>query len=108
MPRYYFNITYGDDCQPDLDGTEFNDLRQAQSEVVRTLAELARDEFPRDGDHQNIAIDLLDADRRPLLRAAISFDLERLVRTDQTAADGVGEDRLDRTARDDAGPPSRE
>jgi hypothetical protein len=72
-------------------GTELDTPDLARVDAVRMLSDMAREEFPQDGDHQQIGVDVYDSIGNCVARAAISFDLDRMDSPDRTvaaAADG--------------------
>ena len=93
MPRFFYHIRLGDRWTQDFEGTELDDVERACSEAVVTLSEIAREEFPRDGSHQNIAIHVFDEGGECVLAAAISFNAERPVDRGRNPDAGAGEDR---------------
>jgi hypothetical protein len=93
MPRFFFNIRHGQNIQPDLEGTELDSLHRARIEAITTLSEIAREEFPLDGDHQDLAIELLDEQGGRLLTASISFNVDRAALLDRNPPAREDEDR---------------
>ena len=91
VPLFYFNIWRGDAVHRDTEGTELDTPDLARLDAVRMLSDMAREEFPQDGDHQQIGVDVYDSIGNCVARAAISFDLDRMDSPDRTvaaAADG--------------------
>jgi hypothetical protein len=77
MPRYYFDTQDGDYILCDDDGVELPGLDMARAEAARTVAEMARDILPGQ-ECREIAVEVLDEARRPLFRAALWFEIEKL------------------------------
>lgn len=77
MPRYYFDMQEGDRVVPDEVGVVFPDIESARDQATRALAEIARDTFPG-ALRREIAIDVKDDTRAPLLRARLTFELRKL------------------------------
>jgi hypothetical protein len=76
MPRYYFDVRDGEKLTTDGEGLEMEGFDAARNEAVRSLPELAKDELP-DGDSREFEVVVRD-DRGPVLRASLSFAVERL------------------------------
>jgi len=79
MPRYLFDMREGDVLVPDEIGIEFDGLGTAEAEAVRALLELAHEAVPG-ATRRDIAVEVRDGDGQPVLRAALSFGVERLTR----------------------------
>ena len=77
MPRYYFDTRDGNDVLCDDEGLELPGLDIARAEAARTVAEMARDRLPGE-ECREIAVEVLDEARRPLFRAALWFEIEKL------------------------------
>ncbi|HEX2725933.1 MAG TPA: hypothetical protein VHN20_08960 [Beijerinckiaceae bacterium] len=77
MPRYYFDVCEGDHFVPDDVGLVLPNLETARDQATRALAEIARDTLPGTVQRE-IAIEVKDHARAPLLRAGLSFELRKL------------------------------
>jgi hypothetical protein len=93
VPLFYFNIRRGEAVHQDPDGTQLETPEQARNEAVQMLSDMAREEFPRDGDHQRIGVEVYDAFGRCVARAAISLDLDRMDSPGRTQDAGAGADK---------------
>jgi hypothetical protein len=62
MPRYYFDLRYGDDLAADEEEMVFATIDGAQSEAAHSLADMARDAVRRlrGGKSQFMAIEVRD------------------------------------------------
>lgn len=65
MPRYFFDIKDGQDF-PDLQGSEFADLRAARLEAVRYSGEILREMPERFWNCEEWTMNVSDARRQPL------------------------------------------
>jgi hypothetical protein len=77
MPVYYFDIRVGDSFTPDDTGFVLHDLEAAQKEAATALAEMARDVVPT-AMVREMAIEVRDEAKEPLLRTTFRFEVERL------------------------------
>ena len=77
MPRYFFDMQDGDRFVPDEVGVVFPDIESARDQATRTLAEIARDTFPGTF-RREIAVEVKDDARAPLLHARLTFELRKL------------------------------
>ena len=77
MPRYYFDVRDGEEFTPDDLGIEFDGIERARDEAARALGEIAREALPGSVARE-IAIEVRDEDKEPLLRAALRFEVQRL------------------------------
>jgi hypothetical protein len=77
MPRYYFDVHEGDHFVPDEVGLVLPNLETARDQATRALAEIARDTLPGTLQRE-IAIEVKDETKVPLLRAGLSFALRKL------------------------------
>jgi hypothetical protein len=59
----------------DDEGTELRDLGAARDEAAVAVAEMAKDSLPGQS-RQEMVIEVRDENRRPLLRAALSFEVQ--------------------------------
>ena len=73
MPRYVFDIHDLNGPERDNVGTELPDLTAARREAMRLLPNIARDEVPRDGDHQSFVVLVTDENGRPVYSATLSY-----------------------------------
>jgi hypothetical protein len=75
MPLYYFDIHDGDGCAPDEEGVELGGLRDAQTEAVRSLGDLASesDIFPH-----LMRIEVIDAQRKPVMTVSLTVEIKGL------------------------------
>ena len=76
MQRYFFNIHDGAESFVDDTGTELSDDKSARQEAIETLAQVARDELPRDGDRTDISVHVTDSDGKPLFAVRIDFHVD--------------------------------
>jgi hypothetical protein len=77
MPRYYFDVHEGDRLIPDDIGLVLPDIETARDQATRALAEMARETAPGTA-RRDIAIEVTDDARTPLLRAGLSFEMRKL------------------------------
>jgi len=75
MPRYYFDIRDNGALATDEEGLVLVDLRAAEVEAARSLADMARD-MPPGTAHHHMAIEVR-ADEGPLFNATFVFQLTR-------------------------------
>jgi hypothetical protein len=75
--RFYFDIHDGDHLNQDDTGLELDGLPSAQDEAVRAIAEIAKDALP-DGMRRDFVVEVRDGSGRKVLRAVLSFTVERL------------------------------
>ena len=81
MPRFCFNHLDGEGSYPeDDDGFEYPSTEVARREAAQALAEAAGDEL-WDNPGREIAIEVLDEDRRPLFRVAFRLEVQDLAGT---------------------------
>lgn len=73
MPRYYFDISLNDQTKQDGEGVELVDEQAARREAVLTIAEIAAEEIPRDGQLQ-IVINVRDAQGDIRFRTRVQFE----------------------------------
>jgi hypothetical protein len=79
MPRYLFDLTGGHlSGLPDKVGTELEGIEAVADEVASTLGELAKDALP-DGNRKEFKLVARDQEGTPVVRASLSFVMERLV-----------------------------
>jgi hypothetical protein len=77
MPRFYFDVRDGDKFIRDDDGLEYPDTETARDEAALALAEMAKDVLPGAAIRE-IAIEVRDEAKEPLLRAVLRFEVQRL------------------------------
>jgi hypothetical protein len=77
MPRYYFDHRDGDTLISDDEGLEFDGIKAVRDEATRALAGIAKDELPGSV-RREIAIEVRDEASRPVLRAALWFEVQTL------------------------------
>jgi hypothetical protein len=73
VPRYFFDIRQGGHVDHDDTGLELPDLHAVRREAMHALPEIARDELPRDGDCQKIALLATGEDGRPVYSATLNY-----------------------------------
>jgi hypothetical protein len=78
MPRYYFDHRDGDTLISDDEGLEFDGVEAVRNEATRALADAAKDALPGSV-RREIVIEVRDEASRPLLRAALWFEVQTLV-----------------------------
>jgi hypothetical protein len=76
MPRFYFSFREEDRFFKDREGDELADIEAARIEAMQILAEAVRDRLCRDL-RKELAIEVTDEDRRPVLVAKMSFGITR-------------------------------
>jgi hypothetical protein len=77
VPRYFFDSRDGEDFIEDDVGLEFATLEEARDEATAALADMARDVLPGSL-HRELAIEVRDGDREPLLKTCLVFEAVRL------------------------------
>ena len=80
MTRYYFDTRDGDTFIRDDEGLEFEGIEQARDEATCGLADLARFAIPGKL-RRELAVEVSDAARSPLLRASLWFEVQVLTTT---------------------------
>lgn len=93
MRRFFYHTRHGGRVYRDRDGTELESVERARHEAIVTLSEMAREEFPRDGDHQELGVEVYDEDGKCILNAEITFDVKRPVPQRRDRAERASEDR---------------
>jgi hypothetical protein len=78
MPRYYFDHRDGDTIISDDEGLEFDGVEAVRNEATKALADAAKDALPG-AVRREIVIEVRDEASRPLLRAALWFEVQTLV-----------------------------
>ena len=77
MPLFYFDVRDGHKLMRDDDGLEFPNIEAARDEATRALGELAKDVLPGRAVRE-MAIEVRDEVKDPLLRTVLRFEIERL------------------------------
>ena len=77
MPRYYFDVRDGETFAPDDTGLDFDGIEAARDEAARALGEIAREVLPGSVARE-LAIEVSDGDKRPVLRTTLRFEVQRL------------------------------
>ena len=77
MPRYFFDSRDNGTFIRDGEGLDLEDLDAARAEAARALADIARDVLPG-ATRRELAIEVSDHDREPLLRSILVFEVQRL------------------------------
>jgi hypothetical protein len=74
MPRYYFDIRDNDGVVPDEDGTELEDITQAQIEAAASLADVSKEFATKDFQPMghSLSIEVRDSNG-PLFAVAFRF-----------------------------------
>jgi hypothetical protein len=78
MPHYYFDTRDGPELLRDEEGIELDGIQAARDEATRGLADLSKEAIPG-SERRELAIEVRDGWSRPLLRAALSFEVAVLV-----------------------------
>jgi hypothetical protein len=78
MPMYYFDTRDGADFIRDEIGLELDGIEAVRDEATRGLADFARDALPGSL-RRELAVEVRDDVDRPLLRAALWFEVAVLV-----------------------------
>src|SRR5215203_2083601 len=98
MPLFYFDVRDGHKLMRDDDGLEFPNIEAARDEATRALGELAKDVLPGRAVRE-MAIEVRDEVKDPLLRAVLRFEIERLRYPLQWAASHSSGDATPRVPR---------
>jgi hypothetical protein len=77
VPLFYFDVRDGDEFIRDDEGLEYPDIEIARDEAARALADMAKDALPGPLVRE-MAIEVRDSAKEPLLRAALKFEIQRL------------------------------
>jgi hypothetical protein len=77
VPRYYFDSRDGDRFVQDDVGLEFPNIETARDQATAAPADLARDVLPGSL-RRELAIEVRDEAREPLLRTILVFEAVRL------------------------------
>jgi hypothetical protein len=77
MPHFYFDVRDGDSLVQDEEGLSFPSIEAARDEATRALAEMANDASPN-AYVREMAIEVRDEGKEPLLRTVLRFEIERL------------------------------
>jgi hypothetical protein len=81
MPRYHFNTHVAGTSKMDREGHEFANDAAARREAIKSLAEIAAEEVPKDGDRLDISINVTDDDDNALFSAAVIFHVDRVAKS---------------------------
>ena len=73
MPRYYFDLDDGKQFRSDNEGSELANDEAARQEAIRTLAEVAKDVLPNDGQQLDMFIHVRNSDGKHLLQVMLNF-----------------------------------
>jgi len=73
MPNFIFQLLDGTGRDAVEREAEFNDFQAARQEARRALGSLANDGLPEDPANM-MSVEVLDADRNPLLEVRLTFD----------------------------------
>ena len=77
MPRYYFDHRDGDTFLSGDEGLELDGIETARDEATRALAGMAKDALPGSV-RREITIEVRDEASRPVLKAALWFEVQFL------------------------------
>ena len=77
MPRFFFDVRDGESSIQDDDGLEFDGIEAARDEATRALGDMAKEALPGSVARE-MAIEVRDEHKGPLLRAALRFEVQRL------------------------------
>jgi hypothetical protein len=77
MARYYFDHRDGNTFISDDEGLEFDGIEAVRNEATRTLGGIAKDALPGSV-RREITIEVRDEASRPVLRAALWFEVQTL------------------------------
>jgi hypothetical protein len=77
MARFYFDHRDGDEFLRDDEGLEFPSLEHAREEAIAALGGIAKDALPG-AQRRELAIEVSDEHRKPLLRASLWFEVQAL------------------------------
>lgn len=73
MPRYYFDVSDGDQLTLDQSGTDLANEVVARDEATRTLSEIAAEEIPGNGPERDFRIVVRDDHRAMLFELRLTF-----------------------------------
>jgi hypothetical protein len=73
MPHFFFDVRDNGEFTRDDDGLEFPSIETARDNAARALAEMARFVLPGSVVRE-LAIEVRDAARRPLLRTMLRYE----------------------------------
>ena len=76
MSRFYFDIRNGENFVSDEEGLEFPTVNEARDDASRALGQMIKEAMP-DGMHHDMAVEVRGADKRPLFKVQITFDVGR-------------------------------
>ena len=77
MPRYYFDSRDGDKLVTDDLGVELSGIEAARDQAAAGLVDFAKDVVPG-STRRELAIEVRDEAREPLLRTSLVFEVARL------------------------------
>jgi hypothetical protein len=77
MSRFYFDVRDGENFVSDKEGLEFPTAKEARDDASRALGQMIKEAMP-DGQHHDMAVEVRGADKRPLFKVQITFDVEPL------------------------------
>jgi SHS2 domain-containing protein len=77
MPLFYFDVRDGEQFFHDDVGLELPELEQAREHAALALADMAKDVLP-DGLKREMAIEVRDESKEPLLQTTLKFEVRRL------------------------------
>jgi hypothetical protein len=77
MPRFYFDVLDGDKFTRDSEGIVCPNTERARDEAALTLAEMAKSVL-RGTVARELAIEVRDEAKEPLLRTVLRFEVQRL------------------------------
>ena len=79
MPRFYFDLLLGSYVHVDPDGHEIQSLLAAETEVLRSAGELARDQLLKQHSPtpEDIRVEVRDEHRQPVVTVTVSIRVDR-------------------------------
>jgi hypothetical protein len=81
VPRYYFDVSVGDDFTRDDVGFEYENLAVAEAEAARAAAEISQDALPkRRTSDVCVVVRVRDGDGLLLFTVEVSMNVRRTVR----------------------------
>jgi hypothetical protein len=75
MPRFYFDLDYGDGMTTDDEGVELTSLEQAKRKAVSALPDIARDVL-EDEEKRVLSANVRDESGRVRIRATLTLVVE--------------------------------
>ena len=79
MPRFYFDVSVGDDFTRDDVGFDYESLAVAEHEATRAAAEISQDALPRRRASE-VCVRVRDGDGLLLFTVEVTMNLRRTVR----------------------------